>query len=212
MDNAMLDERFVLARARAGSSAAFGELIGPYHKSLYRRALKMTKNEEDAEDIVQDAEFKAYRRLDQFHGRSRFCTWMMRIVINESLMKLRKRRFSRELQLLDPAQMEEKYVAAPRFATIEDRPDDSYVTLELENMLKRALAGLSPSLRSTFLLCHIEGYSPREVAFMLNLTVAAIKSRLLRARRRLNSRLKGTLQPPVSASKPDQKSEAVQAA
>ena len=165
----------------------------------------MTKNEEDAEDIVQDAEFKAYCKLDQFHGRSRFYTWMMRIVINESLMKLRKRRFSRELQFLDPAQIEARYVAAPRFATLEDRPDDSYITVELENILNRALGGLSPSLRSTFMLCHVEGYSPREVASMLNLTVAAIKSRLLRARRRLNSRLKISLQPPVRAAKIDQR-------
>ena len=197
MGNALVDERFVLAQARAGSNAAFGELIGPYHRSLYRRALKMTQNEEDAEDIVQDAEFKAYCRLDQFHGDSRFYTWMMRIVINESLMKLRKRRFSRELQLFDPAVMETSRPATSLSCSLTNHADRWTTTFELESILNRALGGLSPSLRSTFLLCHMDGYSPREVASMLNLTVAAIKSRLLRARRRLNRRLKVMMQPPV---------------
>ena len=195
MGNAPVDERFVLAQARAGSNAAFGELIGPYHRSLYRRALKMTQNEEDAEDIVQDAEFKAYCRLHQFHGDSRFYTWMMRIVINESLMKLRKRRFSRELQPFDPALIERSHFAASPSCPLVNHPDRWYTTVELNSILNRALGALSPSLRSTFLLCHMDGYSPREVATMLNLTVAAIKSRLLRARGRLNRRLKVMMQP-----------------
>jgi RNA polymerase sigma-70 factor (ECF subfamily) len=204
MGNALVDEGFVLSQARAGSGAAFGELIGPYHDSLYRRALKMTQNEEDAEDIVQDAEFKAYCKLDQFHGNSRFYTWMMRIVINESLMKLRKRRFSRELQLFDPALIERSYLAAFPPSPLVNHPDRWCTTVELESILNRALGGLSPSLRSTFLLCHMEGYSPQEVATMLNLTVAAIKSRLLRARRRLNRRLKVMMQPPGRVSRIEQ--------
>ena len=200
MDNALVDERFILAQARAGSSAAFGELIGPYHHSLYRRALKMTQNEEDAEDIVQDAEFKAYCKLDQFNGHSRFYTWMMRIVINESLMKLRKRRLSREMQLLDSARLEERHRAPSQAGLLENRPDRWYTTVELESFLKRALEGLSPSVKSTFMLCYMEGYSAQEVASMSNLSVAAIKSRLLRTRRKLNRRLKGMLQAPASVS------------
>jgi RNA polymerase sigma-70 factor (ECF subfamily) len=199
MGISLIDEKFVLAQARTGSGAAFEALIGPYHHSLYRRALKMTRNEEDAEDVVQEAELKAYCRLDQFQGNSRFYTWVMRIVINESLMKLRKRRFNHETESLDAVTVSDKYLEICRTHHPDDQPDRHYTGVELQSILNRALASLSPSLSSTFLLCYLEGYSPREVASMLNLSVAAIKSRLLRARRRLSKRLKTMLQPPLTA-------------
>ena len=198
MGISLIDEKFVLAQARTGSGAAFEELIGPYHHSLYRRALKMTRNEEDAEDVVQEAELKAYCRLDQFQGTSRFYTWVMRIVINESLMKLRKRRFNHETESLDAVTVSDKYLEICRTHHPGDQPDRYYTGVELQSILNRALTSLSPSLSSTFLLCYLEGYSPREVASMLNLSVAAIKSRLLRARRRLSKRLKTMLQPPIA--------------
>jgi RNA polymerase sigma-70 factor (ECF subfamily) len=191
MGISMMDEKFVLAQARAGSGAAFEALIGPYHHSLYRRALRMTRNEEDAEDVVQDAELKAYCRLDQFQGESRFYTWVMRIVINESLMKLRQRRFNRETESLDPLLTGEvrREVGLSRHPI--EQPDKYYHAVELQAILDRALANLSPPLSSTFLLCYLEGYTPREVASMLDLSVAAIKSRLLRARRRVTRSLRG---------------------
>ncbi|HEV2231998.1 MAG TPA: sigma-70 family RNA polymerase sigma factor [Terriglobia bacterium] len=198
MGISLIDEKFVLAQARTGSGAAFEALIGPYHHSLYRRALKMTRNEEDAEDVVQEAELKAYCRLDQFQGSSRFYTWVMRIVINEALMKLRKRRFNHETESLDAVTVGDKYLEICRTHHPSDQPDRHYTGVELQSILNRALSGLSPSLSSTFLLCYLEGYSPREVASMLNLSVAAIKSRLLRARRRLSKRLKTLLQPPLA--------------
>jgi len=196
MATQMADEKFVLDQARAGNGAAFEALIGPYHHNLYRRALQMTRNEEDAEDVVQDAEFKAYCRLDQFEGSSRFYTWVMRIVINEALMKLRKRRFNRETEPLGPLLTGEKKLEYYWTRVSGDRPDLYYSGVELKSILNRAMLGLSPSLSSTFLLCYLEGYSPREVADMLDLSVPAIKSRLLRVRRKLCKRLSCILQPP----------------
>ncbi|HLY60384.1 MAG TPA: sigma-70 family RNA polymerase sigma factor [Terriglobia bacterium] len=195
MGISLANEDFVLAQARAGSGKAFETLIGPYHHSLYRRALKMTNNEEDAEDIVQDAEWKAFCRLNQFQGSSSFCTWMMRIVINESLMKLRKRRFNMETESLDSVLWSGKHMDFHWDRHPGDQPDLSYTRIELNSILDRALSGLSPSLSSTFKLCYVEGYTPREVAAMLDLSVAAIKSRLLRARRRVSRRLRAILQP-----------------
>jgi RNA polymerase sigma-70 factor, ECF subfamily len=195
----LANEEFVLAQARAGSGTAFEALIGPYHHSLYRRALKMTNNEEDAEDVVQDAEWKAFCRLGQFHGSSRFYTWMMRIVINESLMKLRKRRFNLETESLDSVLWSGNHLENYWGHHPGERPDHSYTSIEFSNILNRALSGLSPSLSSTFTLCYVEGYTPREVASMLDLSVAAIKSRLLRARRRVSKRLRAFLHPPASA-------------
>src|SRR5579863_8986412 len=164
MGISLMDEKFVLAQARAGSGAAFEALIGPYHHSLYRRALRMTRNEEDAEDVVQDAEFKAYCRLGQFQGDSRFYTWMMRIVINESLMKLRQRRFNRETESLDPLLIGELRPEINRSPHPIEQPDKYYNPVELQAILDRALASLSPPLSSTFLLCYVEGYTPREIA------------------------------------------------
>jgi RNA polymerase sigma-70 factor, ECF subfamily len=196
----LVNEEFVLAQARAGSGQAFEALISPYHHSLYRRALKMTNNEEDAEEVVQDAELKAFCRLSQFHGRSRFCTWMMRIVINESLMKLRKRRVNMETESLESVIWGGKHLEVYWTKRQGDRPDRSYHSVEFNSILNRALSGLSPSLSSTFTLCYVEGYTPREIASMLNLSVAAIKSRLLRARRRVCKRLQAVMHPLGSAS------------
>lgn len=195
----LANEEFVLAQARAGSGKAFETLISPYHHSLYRRALKMTNNEEDAEDVVQDAEWKAFCRLSQFQGNARFYTWMMRIVINESLMKLRKRRFNMETESLDSVLWSGKHLEFDWGRGPAERPDCSYTSIEFKNILNRALSGLSPSLSSTFMLCYMEGYTPKEVASMLDLSVAAIKSRLLRARRRVGCRLRAILQPPANA-------------
>lgn len=207
MGVALGNEEFVLAQARAGSGQAFEELIGPYHHSLYRRALKMTNNEEDAEDVVQDAEWKAFCRLGQFQGSSRFYTWMMRIVINESLMKLRKRRFNLETESLDSVLWGGKHLEFHWDRHPGDRPDRSYTSIEFNNILNRALSGLSPSLSSTFTMCYVEGYTPREVASMLDLSVAAIKSRLLRARRRVCRRLRAIMQPQASAPRQSTKLE-----
>jgi RNA polymerase sigma-70 factor, ECF subfamily len=203
MGATLANEEFVLAQARAGSGRAFEELIGPYHHSLYRRALKMTNNEEDAQDVLQDAEWKAYCRLGQFNGSSRFYTWMMRIVINESLMKLRKRRFNLETESLDSVMWGGKHLETYWGRHPREWPDRSYSIVEFKNTLNRALSGLSPSLSSTFTLCYIEGYTPREVASMLDLSVAAIKSRLLRARRRVSRRLRAVMKPAATkACKP----------
>lgn len=207
MGVSLASEEFVLAQARAGCGKAFEALIGPYHHSLYRRALKMTNNEEDAEDVVQDAEWKAFCRLGQFQGSSSFCTWMMRIVINESLMKLRKRRFNLETESLDSVLWGGKQVVFQWNCRLGERPDHSYSSVEFNNMLNRALSGLSPSLSSTFKLCYVEGYPPREVAAMLDLSVAAIKSRLLRARRRVSRRLRAFLQPPSNQPRHPAKTE-----
>jgi RNA polymerase sigma-70 factor, ECF subfamily len=192
----LANEKIVLDQARAGDSTAFEALIGPYHHRLYRRALKITRNEEDAEDVVQDAELKAYCRLDRFQGSSRFYTWVTRIVINEALMKLRKRRSNRETESLEPVLIGKNQVEICRTSSPDEQPETYYVGVELRGILSGALAVLSPSLSAPFLLCFLEGYSLREIAALLGLSVPAIKSRLHRARNILSKRLRAMLQPP----------------
>src|SRR5882672_8882158 len=86
------DEGTLVERARAGDSAAFTELVNRYERKVYRLAKHITQNDEDAEDVLQDAFLKAYEHLDTFKGDSKFYTWIVRIAVNEALMRLRKRK------------------------------------------------------------------------------------------------------------------------
>ena len=86
-------------RAREGDAAAFGALIRPYEARIFRLAMSITQNREDAEDVLQEAFLKAYEHLDQFQGNSKFYTWIVRIAVNQALMKLRKRKSDRTISL-----------------------------------------------------------------------------------------------------------------
>src|SRR5882724_3094637 len=90
------DEAPLIARARAGDAQAFTDLVNQYERKIYRLAKHITQNDEDAEDVLQEAFLKAYEHLDSFQGNSKFYTWIVRIAVNEALMKLRKRRGDRE--------------------------------------------------------------------------------------------------------------------
>ena len=89
------DESSLVAQAKAGDQAAFSELVTHYERKIYRLAKNITRNDEDAEDVLQDAFLKAYTHLDNFKGDSKFYTWIVRIAVNEALMRLRKRKTDR---------------------------------------------------------------------------------------------------------------------
>src|SRR5919197_2244857 len=93
------DELTLVQAAKAGDVAAFEELVKRYDRNIFRIAQHITQNREDAEDVVQDAFLKAYENLDQFQGNSKFYTWLVRIAVNESLMKLRRRKTSKTVSM-----------------------------------------------------------------------------------------------------------------
>src|SRR5579863_8651279 len=93
------DETALVQLARAGDLKAFSSLIEMYEGKIFRLAMNITQNREDAEDVLQEAFLKAYEHLDQFQGNSRFYTWVVRIAVNQALMKLRKRRSDRAVSL-----------------------------------------------------------------------------------------------------------------
>ena len=178
----------LVERAKAGDSAAFEVLIKQYERQIFRTALHITQNREDAEDITQDVFFKAYQKLDQFQGNSKFSTWLVRIAVNESLMRLRKRRNSKTVSMDDEVQTEEGSV--PRdFAAWTPNPEQEYSQGELAEILRKTIAGLPPGFRSVFTLRDVENLSTEETAELLGLSVPAVKSRLLRARLQLRDRL-----------------------
>src|SRR5258708_39679840 len=96
------DESILLARARAGDAEAFGQLVEHYERKIYRLAKRITQNDEDAEDVLQETFLKAYEHLPGFKGDSKFYTWVVRIAVNEALMKLRKRKGDSFVSLDEP--------------------------------------------------------------------------------------------------------------
>src|SRR6201996_8758096 len=174
--------------AKGGDTQAFEGLIRKYERQIFRTAQHITQNREDAEDIVQDVFFKAFQKLDQFQGNSKFSTWLVRIAVNESLMRLRKRKTSRTVSMDQDVQTDEGSI--PRdFAEWRPNPEQIYSQSELGDILRKTIAGLPPGFRTVFTLRDIENLSTEETAEALKLSVPAVKSRLLRARLHPRERL-----------------------
>src|SRR5215470_407661 len=182
---------------RSGDMPAFEELVRKYDRRLFRIAHGVTHNIEDAEEVVQTALFKAYRNLNRFEGNAQFSTWLIRITLNESLMKVRRQRAVRE-QSIDAGPFEENngkgVASSPRavpadFTDWSPSPDSQYSTVEIRAILSKCLRTLSSNLRVAFILRDIDGHSIQETSEILRLTPNAVKSRLWRARLRLREEL-----------------------
>ena len=182
------DEQVLVQAARQGDIGAFEELVKRYDRNVFRIANHITQNREDAEDVVQDAFLKAYTNLGQFQGQSKFYTWLVRIAVNEALMRLRRRRPERMVSLDEDIKTEED--SMPReVADWSPNPEQQYNQAELKDILGKTIQGLPPSFRTVFVLRDVEGLSTEETADALELSVPAVKSRLLRARLQLRERL-----------------------
>jgi len=182
------DESSLVAQAKAGDQAAFSELVTHYERKIYRLAKNITRNDEDAEDVLQDAFLKAYTHLDNFKGDSKFYTWIVRIAVNEALMRLRKRKTDRNVPLDEPVELGEETVAR-EIAVWEDNPEQRYSKEEWRAILDSAVDDLKPDFRTVFVLRDIEELSTEETAETLGISVPAVKSRLLRARLALRETL-----------------------
>ena len=182
------DELALVNAAKKGDVTAFEELVRRYDRNVFRIANHITQNREDAEDVVQDAFLKAYSNLGQFQGQSKFYTWLVRIAVNEALMRLRRRRPERMVSLDEDVKTEDDSV--PReVADWSPNPEQLYGQGELKDILTKTIQGLPASFRTVFVLRDVEGLSTEETAEALNLSIPAVKSRLLRARLQLRERL-----------------------
>jgi len=181
------DEPVLVAAAQAGDISAFETLVSRYERKIFRLAQNITQNREDAEDVMQEAFLKAYEHLSGFQGNSRFYTWLVRIAVNQALMKLRKRR-PNQVSIDEEVNTGEDLI--PR--EIEDwgpSPEDRYKQSEMSDILSSTIADLDPPFRIVFQLRDIEELSTEETAEALGLSVPAVKSRLLRARLKLRQKL-----------------------
>ncbi len=181
-------EAALLAEARAGKYEAFEELVNRYERKIYRLALNLTGNPEDAEDVLQETFLKAFEHLPEFREDSRFYTWIVRIAINEGLMKLRRRRASKEVAAED-ATGDDGEVLPREFSDWRPNPEQIYARKELQEILQNAARALPVTFRTVFILRDIEGLSTEATAEALGLSSGAVKARLFRARLRLREEL-----------------------
>jgi RNA polymerase sigma-70 factor (ECF subfamily) len=182
------EELPLVQRARTGDEQAFSDLVNRYERKIFRLAKNITQNEEDAEDILQETFLKAYEHLGEFQGNSKFYTWIVRIAVNESLMKLRKRKSDRTVSLDESIDTGEEMVVR-EIAVWDNTPEQRYSQEEIRDILEKAIESLRPAFRAVFVLRDVEELSTEETAAILELSVPAVKSRLLRARLQLRERL-----------------------
>lgn len=182
------DDMALVHACKQGDTDAFEQLVKRYDAKLIRIAQHITHNSEDAEDAVQEAFLKVFRNLGQFQEKAQFSTWLLRICVNESLMKLRKRSHTKEVSIQEDLP-DEVTIHPFEISDWAANPEDLYEASELRDILRSQLQKLSPNLRLAFILRDIEGLSTEETAEVLAVTVDAVKARLSRARLKLRQLL-----------------------
>lgn len=179
----LADEELV-RRAQADDDRAFGELVSRYETKVFSLALKMVRNPEDAEDVLQDTFLRAYRGIKSFKGNSTFSTWIYRITANSALMRLRKK----QLPTVSIEDADERETPV-NIADWSPGPVEQLLSQELQRVMDEAIEALPAEFRQVFVLRDIEEMSNAEAAEILDLSVAAVKSRLHRARLKVRNRL-----------------------
>ena len=182
------DDLDLVHASKNGDVAAFEQLVKRYDRKLLRIAQSVTHNTEDSQDAVQEAFLKAFHNLGQFREESQFSTWLIRITLNQSLMKLRKQRAVREVSLDEDFQTDGDLLPM-EVIDWAPNPEQLYWASELRDILIESLEDLSPTLQTVFVLRDIEGLSTDQTAEVLNLSHAAVKARLWRVRLQLRERL-----------------------
>jgi RNA polymerase sigma-70 factor, ECF subfamily len=175
------DEHSLIARICKGESSLFAKLVKPYERRVYVTALALLRNDADAQDVAQEAILKAFAHLRQFRGESKFSTWLIQITVNEARMRQRKQ----HAQLFEPLveSNDEERTYTPRdFADWREIPSEALERSEIRTLLAKALASLAQKYREVFILRDVEHMSIEEAAEALNISIASVKTRLLRAR------------------------------
>jgi len=174
-------EENLVAAAKIGQRAAFGELCERHANKVFRVTLRITRNREDAEDAAQECFLSAFVHLKDFDGRSQFATWLTRIAINAALMKLRKNRGAREVPIDEPNPSYEP-VAQREFRYDAPDPEETCSLHERKRIVKSAISGLRPRARNVVELIHLQEHSIRETAQILGISTGAVKTRMFHAK------------------------------
>jgi RNA polymerase sigma-70 factor, ECF subfamily len=174
-------EEQLVAAAKTGRRAPFGELCERHVNKVFRVIHRIMRNREDAEDALQDCLLNAFVHVKDFDGRSRFATWLTRIAINAALMKLRKNRGAREVPIDEPNPSSEP-VAQREFRYDALDPEESCSLRERKRIVKSAISELRPPARNVVELIHLQEHSIRETAQILGISTGAVKTRMFHAK------------------------------
>lgn len=187
--------------AKAGDMRAFEQLLRQSQAMVFRVAQHITGSREDAEDVTQEAFLKAFEHLNRFEERSRFSTWVTRIAVNAALMRVRSRRTHEHVAIHKDSGEDP---AALPYEIQDWRPDPEqlYTRRELRSILAQALAALPQHYSTVFVLRDVEGFSTAETAETLGISIAAVKTRLLRARLQLRQHLARYFEAPQETKRP----------
>ena len=187
-DGHELSDDALVEQCKAGDKAAFDQLMLRYHSAALKVALSIVRDRQDAEDEVQNAFWKAFEHIQQFNRDAKFSTWLTRIVVNQCLMKLRKSRRARYTYIDDMVVGEE--IVSIDLKDNRETPEQQLGRTEVAEALYQEIRRTPPLLRNVFLLREVQHRPMPEVAEELGISVAAAKSRLLRARSELRNRMK----------------------
>ncbi len=182
----MTTDLAVVSRARSGDPEAFRMLVESHSRATFRVAYRMTGNEHDADDVVQETFLRAYRQLRHFEERADFGTWLHRIAVNCSLDLLRARSRADKQYGGDPESAE---LAGAAGARSEAQQDRLMISAELKTQVATAMKRLSASERTAFILRHFEGMPVEEIGKTLGIQVSATKHTIFRAVRKLRESL-----------------------
>ena len=175
-------EADLIARIKAGERDLFYELIQPYQRTVYAAAFSVLGNPGDAEDAAQEALLKALTHLGQFRAEAKFSTWLVQITLNEARLRIRKDRKGLYASIDEGGQDADGEYFPIDYADWREIPSETLQRKELKEALERALAGLRPIYREVLVLRDVEHLSITETATALDISEAAVKTRLLRAR------------------------------
>ena len=179
----MTDEE-VVGRVRAGETALFEVIMRRYNQRLFRVALSILGNDDEAEDVTQDAYVRSYMHLDQFEGRAKFSTWLTKIAVHEALARLRARQRIVEIDAMSGA-VEDSMVLESKSPS----PEQEVMTQTIKIVLESAIEKLPETYRSVFMMREVEGMSTAETAECLDLSEESVKVRLHRARSMLRKHI-----------------------
>ena len=179
----------LIERIIAGDQAAFTELVRRYEGKVYQLALRLTGNQMDANDVIQEVFLSVYQKLHTFRGQAAFSSWLYRITANASFAKLNQRKRAAAVSIDDVLPAVEGQSPGGTFSEWSQKPDTILFNKEARAALEKAINDLPEEFRTVVILRDVENQSNQEVAEILNLSVAAVKSRLHRARRALRRTL-----------------------
>lgn len=188
MKDKKIPDTVLIERFRQGSMDAYEELVGRYEAKVFNLAMRFTRNQEDAEEVLQDVFTTIYQKLEGFQGKSAFSSWLYRIIVNAAFMKLRKRRQNNTISIedLSPGIRQN---SIERDTSLGHRSDLLSMNREMREMLEGAINRLPDQYRAVFVLRDVDGLSNQEVGEILDLSIPAVKSRLHRSRLMLRKKL-----------------------